>query len=77
MTCTHPSLPDELEHFNVWGMNGKCMRVLLNVSDLGGSVNNGGLREISTMMKNTANFMDKGTSILSKLTQRFGGRVKK
>ena len=53
------------------------MRVLLNVSDLSGSVNNGGLREISTMMKNTANFMDKGTSILSKLTQRFGGRVKK
>ena len=51
---------------------------MLLPTDLGGSGNkDGGLREISTMMKNTANFMDKGTSILSKLTQRFGGRVKK
>ena len=49
-----------------------CVKVVtVFVSGAAGGA--GGLGEISTMMKNTANFMDKGTAILSKLNQRFGG----
>ena len=40
------------------------------VADLFGGTR--GMGQISALMKNAANFMDKGTGILNKLNQRFG-----